>query len=352
MSDSGDSSDSEVYIPRDPVVPAPVSGPRARKQVERYAAERAIEKEEKKIVIPQGKGVKLSEIPTVNSNLDKLKNTDETIKGLHRVLFGRATTIKNPKANLKEFNGFADLTEKEEEHIEEKFGKWTVAGLRDLIELFNLEAGGDKDAVLENLMVFLKKPKDSGLLPRAQKIALEAKEKKAKKLALKKAKLVAKAEKAAALKAKKSEQKKLEAKKKAAAAKAAAASKKEKAAKATKAPKATSSSSSSKIPKIRSDFDMYTKEHSKEIKASLPAEASRADIYKKLVDKWEATDVVVRESYQAKADAENAKNAEKKAKADQEAKKEARKEKKAQKEVVSEEKPKKEKAAKVEKKEE
>ncbi|KAG0341645.1 hypothetical protein BG005_002910, partial [Podila minutissima] len=279
MSDSGDSSDSEVYIPRDPVVPAPVSGPRSRKQVERYAAERIVEKEEKKIVIPQGKGLKLSEIPTVNSNLDKLKNTDETVKGLHRILFGRATTIKNPKANLKEFNGFADLTEKEEENLEEKFGKWTVAGLRDLIELFNLEAGGDKDAVLERLMVFLKKPKDSGLLPRAQKVALENKEKKAKKIALKKAKLAAKAEKAAALKAKKTEQKKLEAKKKAAAAKAAAASKKEKA-------------TATKAPKIRSDFDMYTKEHSKEIKASLPAEASRADIYKKLVDKWEATDVV------------------------------------------------------------
>lgn len=98
----------------------------------------------------KGKGIKLSEIPTgkaitpnnifpsflmvnwvsnffpqhahspnslsthetiVNSNLEKLKNTDETIKGLHRILFGRATTIKNPKANLKEFNGFADLTE-------------------------------------------------------------------------------------------------------------------------------------------------------------------------------------------------------------------------------------------------
>jgi len=40
-------------LPDSHAILAPVSGPRARKQVERYAAERATEKEEKKIVIPQ-----------------------------------------------------------------------------------------------------------------------------------------------------------------------------------------------------------------------------------------------------------------------------------------------------------
>ncbi|KAK3814457.1 MAG: hypothetical protein J3Q66DRAFT_37876 [Benniella sp.] len=127
MSDSADSSDSEVYIPRDPVVP-------------------------------------------LSANLDKLKVSDETVRGLHRLLFGRVTATKAPKSDIKAFYGFADLNEREEEAYEEKLGKWTVGGLRELLDLFNLEANGDKDALIERLMVFLKKPSDSGLVPRAQRV--------------------------------------------------------------------------------------------------------------------------------------------------------------------------------------
>ncbi|OAQ22818.1 hypothetical protein K457DRAFT_279481 [Linnemannia elongata AG-77] len=273
MSDSGDSSDSEVYIPRDPVVPLPVTGPRERKKVERFAVP-VVEKAEKKLVIPEGKGAKLGSIATVNANLDKLKSSDETVKGLHRLLFGRVAPSKSPKNDLKAFNGFEHLSEKEEEALEEKLGKWTVGGLRELIDVFNLEAGGDKDALLERLMVFLKSPEDSGLVPRAQKAAQDAKEKKAQALAVKKAKAAAKAKKNAELKAKKTEQKKAQAaKKKAALAKAKAA------AKASKASK-TSTSTSTRAPKVRSAFDMYVKDHQKAIKDATP-DASRADIYKR-----------------------------------------------------------------------
>ncbi|KAF9114687.1 hypothetical protein BGX30_006516, partial [Mortierella sp. GBA39] len=259
MSDSGDSSDSEVYIPRDPVVPLPVTGPRERKKVERFAVP-VVEKAEKKL----GKGTKLGSIVTVNVNLDKLKSSDETVKGLHRLLFGRVAPSKSPKTDLKAFNGFEHLNEKEEEALEEKLGKWTVGGLRELIDVFNLEAGGDKDALLERLMVFLKKPEDSGLVPRAQKAAQDAKEKKAQALAVKKAKSAAKAKKNAELKAKKTEQKKAQAaKKKAALVKAKAA------AKATKASK-TSTSTSARAPKVRSAFDMYVKDHQKAIKDATP----------------------------------------------------------------------------------
>ncbi|KAF8948871.1 hypothetical protein BGZ46_005281, partial [Entomortierella lignicola] len=110
MSDSADSSDSEIYIPRDPVVPLPVTGPRERKKVERYVVT-APEKSEKPLVIPKGKGTKLGEIPTVNSNLDKLKAIDETARGLHRLLFGKNSVPKTLKANLREFSGFPDMTE-------------------------------------------------------------------------------------------------------------------------------------------------------------------------------------------------------------------------------------------------
>ncbi|ORZ06132.1 hypothetical protein BCR41DRAFT_171525 [Lobosporangium transversale] len=304
MSDSAESSDSEVYIPRDPVVPLPVTGPRERKQVERFAVP-VVEKPEKKLEIPHGKGVKLGDIPVVSANLDKLKVSDETVKGLHRLLFGRVTATKSPKNDIKAFYGFADLSEKEEEAYEEKLGKWTVGGLRELIELFNLETGGDKDALLERIMVFLKKPADSGLVPRAQKLALEAKEKRAQKQAAKKAKLAAKAKKAAELKAKKSEAKKaLLAKKKDA-----------QKTKTTVTTKAANENAKVVIPKIRSAFDMYVKEHQKEIKEKVEPDASRADIYKKLVDKWEAVPAATRKEYEAKAEAENAKNAEKRAKA-------------------------------------
>ncbi|KAG0246709.1 hypothetical protein BG011_002359, partial [Mortierella polycephala] len=143
MSDSSDSSDSEIYIPKDPVVPLPVSGPRERKKVERYAVT-VVEKPEKKLVIPEGKGIKLGDIPTVSNNIEKLKSSDETVKGLHRLLFGRVTPSKSPKNDLKAFYGFADMDEKEEEAVEEKLGRWTVGGLRELNDVFNLETGGDK----------------------------------------------------------------------------------------------------------------------------------------------------------------------------------------------------------------
>ncbi|KAF9544125.1 hypothetical protein BGW38_009744, partial [Lunasporangiospora selenospora] len=71
--------------------------------------------------------------------------SDETVKGLHRLLFGRNTSAsKSPKGDLREFCGLADLSEKEEEAFEEKLGKWTVGGLRELLDLFNLENSGDK----------------------------------------------------------------------------------------------------------------------------------------------------------------------------------------------------------------
>ncbi|KAI7817737.1 hypothetical protein BC939DRAFT_464838 [Gamsiella multidivaricata] len=316
MSDSADSSDSEVYIPRDPVVPLPVTGPRERKKVERFAVP-TTERVEKPIVIPEGKGIKLGEILTVSANLDRLKAIDETARGLHRFLFGKNGVPKTLKANLREFNGFADMTEKEEEAAEEKLGKWTVNGLRELIDIFNLETGGDKDAVIERLMVFLKKPEDSGLVPRVQKIALEAKERKAKKLELKKAKLAVKAEKAAALKKKKAEAKKLLAQKNAEA-------------KKNTNPK-KSSTDPAKVLKVRSAFDMYVKEHQKTIKEAHP-DASRADIYKKLVDKWEAVKESEKTEYQTKADVENAKNEKKREEAIKEAKKKARETKRVEKE--------------------
>ncbi|KAK3807827.1 MAG: hypothetical protein J3Q66DRAFT_85037 [Benniella sp.] len=168
MSSSDESSDSEIYIPRDPVVPLPVTGPRERKKTERFTIA-VPEKTEKPIVIYKGKGTKLGKIPAVNSNLDKLKAIDEIAKGLHRILFGKSGVTKTLKSNLREFNGFPAMDEHEEEAVEEKLGKWTVGGLRELLELFNLQTVGDKDAIIDRLMVFLKKPKDSGLTPAAQK---------------------------------------------------------------------------------------------------------------------------------------------------------------------------------------
>ncbi|KAF9945165.1 hypothetical protein BGZ65_011086, partial [Modicella reniformis] len=197
----------------------PVSGPRERKKVERFAVPVA-EKPEKKLMVPEGRGERLSDLPIVSANLDKLKVSDETVRGLHRLLFGRVAPTKSPKNDIKAFHGFADLSEKDEESYEEKLGKWTVGGLRELLDLFNLEANGDKDALIERLMVFLKSPADSGLVPRAQRLAQEAKEKKVQKQALKKAKLAAKAKKAAELKTKKLEAKKLALAKKKEAAKA------------------------------------------------------------------------------------------------------------------------------------
>ncbi|KAG0225903.1 hypothetical protein BGW41_004463, partial [Actinomortierella wolfii] len=323
MSDS-DSSDSEVYIPKNPLASGIVEGTRDRKKVERYHGPATQEKAEKPVVIPNGKGTKLKDIPTVNSNLDKLKASDDIAKGLHRLLFGgKIPNVKSIKNNIQE------------EAVEEKLGRWLVGGLRELVELFNLETGGDKDAIIARLMTFLKNPKDSGLVPKHIKAAQEAKEKKAKKLALKKAKLAAKEKK---LKEKKA--KALEAKK-------AAAEKKKAAAALAKAKKAAASGKLPKPPKKRSGFDIYAREHQKEVKDAAP-DASRADIIKTLADKWETVSAEAKAEYEEKAKAENAKNEEKHAKALEEAKKVVVKKKEKKTAEEGEEKKKTKKAAKKE----
>lgn len=116
----------------------------------------------------------LGKIPYVEDQLlSRFKGTDDTIKGLHRLMYpGCPVSKKDVKANLRLFHGFApeQLTADERQKLVEKLQKWTVSGLKEACVLFGLEKGGDKGKIAERIVDFLRVPKDLGKLPESQKV--------------------------------------------------------------------------------------------------------------------------------------------------------------------------------------
>jgi len=137
---------------------------RVRKPVQRLEMSAAPVKAKEKLQIPKGKGKPLSEIKTINDNIGKMKTNDEILKGLHRLLYGRAGDHKSIKSNIRQFCGF-DYTDKEkeekEEALEDKLGKWMLSGLKELCQLLNLDVGGTKVVIISRIIDFLRTPSES-----------------------------------------------------------------------------------------------------------------------------------------------------------------------------------------------
>jgi hypothetical protein len=81
---------------------------------------------------------------------------------IFRIVYHGAPVNKTKvKANLRLFNGFQESQLKDAaflEGIKEKFGKWLMAGLKEVCEIFGLEKSGDKDKVIDRIVSFLTAP--------------------------------------------------------------------------------------------------------------------------------------------------------------------------------------------------
>ena len=121
-----------------------------------------------------GTGTMLGDMPRVVYFMDK-KDHEETLGVLQRIIYGGKSVGKKneKKKNLKKFNGFpfdADSAEYEKrfEHANKIF---TVAQLKKVCELLDMERGGTKPDLMERVFKFLLSPHKSNIegLPQSSK---------------------------------------------------------------------------------------------------------------------------------------------------------------------------------------
>uniref|UniRef100_A0A1B6MIJ9 Protein DEK n=1 Tax=Graphocephala atropunctata TaxID=36148 RepID=A0A1B6MIJ9_9HEMI len=144
--------------------PLEVSGSRNRRETIRFKP--VEQKEEHKVIqIPEGKGKALGEIPRVELGIQRAKVDD--LKLLHRLCFGKPGKADILKKNIRKFKGYefeeaSDDYEKKKVTIEKGFKKVTVAHLKNICNIIDIEKSGTKDDILARILSFLTCPVDSG----------------------------------------------------------------------------------------------------------------------------------------------------------------------------------------------
>ncbi|KAK8936905.1 hypothetical protein KSP39_PZI012474 [Platanthera zijinensis] len=147
---------------------APIASPldrpsRERKSVQRFAAQSPpVISATKAVVIEQGSGEKLKDIPNVVFRLSKRK-VDESLKVLHKVLFGRKANVHFLKRDILQFSGFvwSEDKEKKRSKIREKLNKCPKDRLLDfcnILDIYALKVATKKEDVLLKLLEFLESP--------------------------------------------------------------------------------------------------------------------------------------------------------------------------------------------------
>ncbi|KAK6777204.1 hypothetical protein RDI58_023921 [Solanum bulbocastanum] len=148
----------EPKTPRAPIIVRPV---RQRKSVERLVA--SIEGElTKEIYIEKGRGTALQDIPNVAYKLSK-RNTDDTLKFLHNILFGRRGKAAQFKSNISQFSGFVwhENEEKQKMKVKEKLDKCVKQKLLELCDVLDIPVDKDtsrKEDLESQSMDFLDAP--------------------------------------------------------------------------------------------------------------------------------------------------------------------------------------------------
>ncbi|KAL3355703.1 hypothetical protein AABB24_016729 [Solanum stoloniferum] len=153
--------DKKELKPKTPLAPTIVRPVRQRKSVERLVA--SIEGElTKEIYIEKGRGTALQDIPNVAYKLSKRK-TDDTLKLLHNILFGRRGKAAQFKSNISQFSGLVwhENEEKQKMKVKEKLDKCVKEKLLELCDVLDIPVDEDtsrKEDLESQLMDFLDAP--------------------------------------------------------------------------------------------------------------------------------------------------------------------------------------------------
>ncbi|KAL3688640.1 hypothetical protein R1sor_014949 [Riccia sorocarpa] len=134
---------------------------RERKSIDRFVAA-SLDKEKKEVVIKQGKGTPLMDIPNVAYKLGKRGKGDELLGMLHSLLFNQRGKANAHKYNIYRFSGFVwgENEEKEKNRVKEKLEKYTKEGLGQLIDILDLHLPktGKKEELVVKVLQFLESP--------------------------------------------------------------------------------------------------------------------------------------------------------------------------------------------------
>ncbi|KAL2342798.1 hypothetical protein Fmac_004083 [Flemingia macrophylla] len=139
---------------------------RERKTVERYTISSPHKfpgySTFKALSIEKGHGKQLKDIPNVAFKLSKRK-TDDNLRTLHNILFGRKGKAHNLKKNIGLFSGYVwtENEEKERAKIREKIDKCVKEKLVDFCNLLNIpinKASMKKEELSAKLLEFLESP--------------------------------------------------------------------------------------------------------------------------------------------------------------------------------------------------
>ncbi|CAK0784638.1 hypothetical protein CVIRNUC_007842 [Coccomyxa viridis] len=153
---------------------APSSEPRARrerKQANFFTPDEPKSDGQRK-VIPEGKGVKLSEIPNVAFHFSKVKGSLELMESIHHLLFKSKGKLSTRKKDIMAFSGLVYEDDADRSKYSERLGKWKLDDINKFMDLLDAAKVGA-------LLDFLEKPEKVSDTDKAEKVA-KAKEKKAK----------------------------------------------------------------------------------------------------------------------------------------------------------------------------
>jgi hypothetical protein len=152
---------------------------RVRKTVDAF--DPAGPREKKNLVIPEGKGQKLEDMPRVVANFKNVTWSDPHLKMLYTIVFGRGQK-KDFKSHLLQFNGlvYSEGGEEEErEKIKLKMYKLMLPDLKEVMDLcdidrsaesFGKKATPDKEMLCDRLLEWLENPKANGKSMKAAKV--------------------------------------------------------------------------------------------------------------------------------------------------------------------------------------
>nr|XP_023652275.1 protein DEK [Paramormyrops kingsleyae]XP_023652276.1 protein DEK [Paramormyrops kingsleyae] len=129
---------------------------REKKSVQRLDLQ--IGKPAEPLKIEEGRGMKLGYIEHVAYYIGRTK-ADE-LKPLHKILFNRPGAVASLKKNIRQFSGFSfeassDPYNKKRDVIK----RLTLAGLKNICTILDLETSGTHDVVVDRILTFLLNPK-------------------------------------------------------------------------------------------------------------------------------------------------------------------------------------------------
>ncbi|CAH1424780.1 unnamed protein product [Lactuca virosa] len=162
VNNNNKASEEKKEDPKTPVARAIDRPVRERKSVERLVA--VIEKDTaREFHIEKGRGTALKDIPNVAFKLSKKKVSDDALKLLHTVLFGRRGKALLVKSNILRFSGFVwhENEEKQKAKVQEKLDKYNKEKLFEFCDLLDIpivKTSAKKEDVVVKLIDFLLLP--------------------------------------------------------------------------------------------------------------------------------------------------------------------------------------------------